>query len=93
MQYLILAYETDGAFEARDDPDRAGAYWGAWSGYPAPLRPEQRVRVGGLRPAQAQPPCACATGSACCRTARSLTARSTLGATSLSTSPTSMLRW
>ena len=40
-----------------------------------------------------RPRCACATGSVRCRTARSLTARSTSGATSSWTSPTSTPRW
>jgi hypothetical protein len=33
MQFMILAYEHDDAFASRDDPDRAGDYWAAWSGY------------------------------------------------------------
>ena len=33
MQYMILAYEDVNAFESRDDPNRAGEYWAAWSGY------------------------------------------------------------
>jgi hypothetical protein len=33
MEYLILAMETDAAFEARDDPERAADYWASWTGY------------------------------------------------------------
>lgn len=33
MQFMILAYENDEAFTARDDPDRSGDYWASWSGY------------------------------------------------------------
>jgi hypothetical protein len=51
MQYLILAYETDDAFEARDDPDRAVGYWDAWSGYLRALAASSEfVSAGGLLP-------------------------------------------
>jgi hypothetical protein len=33
MQFMILAYEHDEAFESRDDPERTATYWAAWSGY------------------------------------------------------------
>jgi hypothetical protein len=37
MQYLIMAYESASAFEARTGEDNA-AYWGAWKAYADALR-------------------------------------------------------
>ncbi len=33
MQYAILVYETEADFAARNDPEKAGAYWGAYGAY------------------------------------------------------------
>lgn len=33
MQYMILFAEPDAQFAERDDPEKAGAYWGAWNAY------------------------------------------------------------
>lgn len=37
MQYMLLFTETEANFRERDDPGKAGAYWGAWSAYIAAL--------------------------------------------------------
>lgn len=51
MQYLILATETPDAFAARVDPDRAGEYWSAWSGYIEALAMAGVMEsAGGLQP-------------------------------------------
>lgn len=51
MQYLILAYEDPDGFEARDDPERAPAYWDSWSGYIAALAASGiLVSAAGLQP-------------------------------------------
>ena len=33
MQYMIMAFEDQAAFDAREDPARAGEYWASWTGY------------------------------------------------------------
>ena len=49
MEYLIMAIETDDAFEARNDPDRAPEYWSSWSGYLDALNDAGVLRsAGGL---------------------------------------------
>jgi hypothetical protein len=51
MQFMILAYETDDAFAARNDPDRTEAYWASWSGYLEALGSSGvLVSAGGLFP-------------------------------------------
>lgn len=51
MQYLIMAAETDDAFEARDDPERSGEYWASWQGYIEALEQSGLLRgAGGLAP-------------------------------------------
>ena len=51
MQFMILAYETDDAFEARTDPSRSGEYWDSWSGYLQLLGSSSEfVAAGGLLP-------------------------------------------
>jgi hypothetical protein len=51
VQYLIMATETQDAFEARDDPDRAEDYWAAWTGYIAALTDSGvLVAAAGLQP-------------------------------------------
>ncbi len=51
MQYMILAYETTDAFEARDDADRAEQYWASWRGYLDALAASgELVAAGGLFP-------------------------------------------
>lgn len=37
MQYMIMAFEDQAAFDAREDPARAGEYWASWTGYLAAL--------------------------------------------------------
>ncbi len=46
MQYTILIYEAGSDLALRDDPTKAGAYWGGWSAYSNALR-EAGVLVGG----------------------------------------------
>ena len=54
MRYLIMATETEDAFGARQDPDRAGPYWAAWSEYIAALTDSgDLVAAGGLQPPSA----------------------------------------
>lgn len=51
MQFMILAYEDDNAFESRDDPDRSGEYWASWGGYIAALTESGVLAgAGGLLP-------------------------------------------
>lgn len=33
MQYMLLLNETEADFAQRDDPDKAGAYWGGWNAF------------------------------------------------------------
>lgn len=33
MQYMLIYKETDVQFAERDHPEKAGAYWGAWTAY------------------------------------------------------------
>lgn len=51
MQYLLIANETESDFAQRDDPESAGAYWAAWTGFIAALA-ESGVMTGagGLQP-------------------------------------------
>lgn len=54
MQYMILANEDETAFADREDPERAGAYWGAWTGYIADLTASGLLTsAGGLEPPSA----------------------------------------
>jgi hypothetical protein len=54
MQYMIMAFEDPAAFDARDDPERAGEYWAAWSGYIAALQDSGVLTsAGGLAGPQA----------------------------------------
>ena len=51
MQYLILAAESAEDFAAREDPERAGAYWSAWQGYIDALTESGVLTgAGGLHP-------------------------------------------
>ena len=52
MKYAILVYESPAELAARDDPARAGGYWGAYSAYSKALS-EAGVAAGG---AALQPP-------------------------------------
>lgn len=52
MKYVLLAYETEDAFSARNDPDRSEEYWGPWMAFGGALA-EAGVSEGG---AAAQPP-------------------------------------
>ena len=51
VQFLLMAMEDEAAFEAREDPARAGAYWQSWTHYLQALT-EAGVLVGagGLEP-------------------------------------------
>jgi hypothetical protein len=50
MNYVIMAYESAGAFDARSDKDQ-GAYWGAWKAYAEALRSAGIMSGGrGLQP-------------------------------------------
>lgn len=33
MQYMLMFIEPAGHFALRDDPEKAGEYWGAWNAY------------------------------------------------------------
>ena len=33
MKYMLIHKENEPDFASRTDPDKAGAYWGAWSAY------------------------------------------------------------
>lgn len=54
MQYMIMAIETPQAFADRDDLERGGAYWGAWTAYLAELNAHGILSdAGGLQPPSA----------------------------------------
>lgn len=46
MKYAVLVYETKSDYESRTDPDRMGAYWGAYSAYAQALK-EGGAAAGG----------------------------------------------
>lgn len=51
MHYMVMAYEDQDAFAAREDPDRAEGYWAAWTGYLAALEQAAVLTsAGGLQP-------------------------------------------
>ena len=51
MQYMILAFEDESAFQAREDPARAGNYWASWTSYIAALQESGVLTsAGGLTP-------------------------------------------
>lgn len=51
MQHMILAIESEEDFAKRDDPDAAGEYWSAWSGYLDALAESGvMTSAGGLMP-------------------------------------------
>lgn len=51
MKFAILVYETAEDFSARNDPARAGAYWGAYAAYSKTLTEAGIARGGaGLLP-------------------------------------------
>ena len=33
MQYMLIFREEDAHFAEREDPEKSGAYWGAWNAY------------------------------------------------------------
>ncbi len=33
MQYMLIYKETDAQFAEREDPEKAGPYWGTWTAY------------------------------------------------------------
>ena len=54
MQYLIMATETQDAFDARDDDERSSEYWAAWTEYIAALTDSGAlVAAAGLQPPSA----------------------------------------
>lgn len=51
MEYLVMALETADDFAAREDPERADAYWASWQGYIAALTESGVLAgAGGLHP-------------------------------------------
>ncbi len=46
MQYMLIFKEMQAQFDERNDPAKAGAYWGAWSTYIAAMN-EAGVVVSG----------------------------------------------
>lgn len=51
MEFMIMAMEDTADFAARDDPERTGQYWSAWSGYIAALTESGVLKsAGGLQP-------------------------------------------
>lgn len=46
MQFMLMFAEPEESFAERDHPQKAGHYWGAWTGYIAALR-EAGVIVNG----------------------------------------------
>ena len=51
MQYLLTMNEVEGDFADRTHPERAGAYWGAWTAYSqAVAQAGILVSAGGLQP-------------------------------------------
>ncbi|MDX2101587.1 MAG: YciI family protein [Alphaproteobacteria bacterium] len=52
MQYMLVMLETEADFAKRQDPNAAGAYWGAWMSY------AQAIHDAGIQVAGAglQPP-------------------------------------
>ena len=34
MTYVMMIYETEGAFAERTDPAKSEKYWAAWGAYP-----------------------------------------------------------
>lgn len=51
MQYMLMFYEPATELAKRDDPDAAGAYWGAWNAYVGAVNEAGIVRGGnGLQP-------------------------------------------
>lgn len=51
MQYAIMFYEGQAEFAERNDPEKAQAYWGAWSSYAKAVAESGLMRAGaGLQP-------------------------------------------
>lgn len=51
MQYMLMMTETPADFAQRNDPAKAGPYWGAWSAYVGALREAGIIVNGdGLQP-------------------------------------------
>jgi hypothetical protein len=51
MQFMIMTYETQDAFDARKDPGRAPGYYAAWKAYGQVLREAGILKGGaGLEP-------------------------------------------
>ncbi len=51
MQYMLVFNETEAKFAERNDPAKAGPYWGAWSAYIGALKEAGVMTSGnGLQP-------------------------------------------
>ena len=51
MEYMMLIYESEHERAARHDPQRAEAYWGAWTAYVQALAQSGDMKSGnGLQP-------------------------------------------
>ncbi len=51
MQYMLILKENEAGFASRTDPEKVGAYWGAWSAYIGALRAAGVIVNGhGLQP-------------------------------------------
>jgi len=51
MKYMLIFKETEADFALRDDPEKAPAYWGAWSAYCGALASSGVMQSGeGLQP-------------------------------------------
>ncbi|MDX2287996.1 MAG: YciI family protein [Hyphomicrobiaceae bacterium] len=51
MQYVLIFKETEAKFAERDDPAKAGSYWGAWNAYIGALQAAGVMTSGnGLQP-------------------------------------------
>lgn len=46
MQFMIAIHETADDFAARNDPARAGAYWGPWTAYVKAIQEAGIIRGG-----------------------------------------------
>lgn len=46
MQYVIMFYESPAETAERNDPEKAGAYWGAWSSYARAIAESGIMRGG-----------------------------------------------
>jgi hypothetical protein len=92
MKFMVLTYEANEDFAAREDDQRRGGYLAAWKTYGEALR-RVGIYVTAWPPPRPPPPCGCATASDRCRTAPTPTPRSNSAATTSSRWPTWTRRW